>query len=142
MSRYLLDTNILTAYLRGRSKVVAVVDPWIAADEAATSIVVYGEVVEYLQRLSDTAYAHHLGLLRGLLSQRVYPFPLTYAILERYATLRRSLRQPYGAGLIGDIDTLIAASALEHELEIVTTDSDFTRVPDLGVRLIPRADLK
>lgn len=46
----------------------------------------------------------------------------TYAILERYADLRRQLRPPYGPGLIGDIDTLIAATALEHDLTLVTTD--------------------
>jgi predicted nucleic acid-binding protein len=43
----------------------------------------------------------------------VYPYFLTYPILERYTDLRRSLRKPHGKGLIGDIDTLIAATALE-----------------------------
>ncbi len=63
----------------------------------------------------------------------VYPFFLTYAVLERYADIRRLLRPPYRPGLIGDIDTLIAATALESNLTIVTTDSDFERVPDLKV---------
>lgn len=46
------------------------------------------------------------------------------------------LYSPYGAGLIGDIDTLIAATALERNLTVVTTDRDFERVPGLQVKLI------
>jgi len=61
---------------------------------------------------------------------------LTYSILERYAEIRRALRPPYGPGLIGDIDTLIAATALERNLTIVTTDSDYERVPDLKVQRV------
>ncbi len=49
--------------------------------------------------------------------------------MQRYADLRRQLRLPRGQGLIGDIDTLIAATALESDLTLVTTDGDFGRVP-------------
>jgi predicted nucleic acid-binding protein len=62
--------------------------------------------------------------LRGLLGA-IYPYFLTYSILERYAEIRRTLRPPHGPGLIGDIDTLIAATALERNLTVVTMDSDF-----------------
>ncbi len=55
MKRYLLDTSILSAYLRGRPKVVALVEPWILNDEAATSILVYGEIIEYLRSFADFA---------------------------------------------------------------------------------------
>jgi predicted nucleic acid-binding protein len=40
--------------------------------------------------------------------------------------------------LIGDIDTLIAATALEYGLTLVTTDTDFERVPNLSLILLPR----
>ena len=73
--------------------------------------------------------------LRRLLGE-IYPYFLTYSILERYADLRRLLRSPYGTGLIGDIDTLIAAIALERSLAVVTADKDFERVPGLQVKLI------
>jgi predicted nucleic acid-binding protein len=46
------------------------------------------------------------------------------------------MRPPYGSGLIGDIDTLIAATALHYGLTLVTTDSDFTRVPDLRLHYL------
>jgi predicted nucleic acid-binding protein len=50
------------------------------------------------------------------------------------------LRPPYGPGLIGNIDTLIAATAIEHELTVVTCDGDFARLLDLDVIPIPREE--
>lgn len=133
MRRYLLDTGPLGAYLQGREAAVDLIVPWIRRSEAATSILVYGELIEYLKSLRDYP-TKYLGL-RGLLGA-VYPYFLTYAILERYADIRRALRPPHGPGLIGDIDTLIAATALERNLTVVTTDRDYERVPGLKVRRI------
>lgn len=139
MRRYLLDTNILGAYLRGRSRIINVVQPWIHNDEATTSAVVYGEIIEYFKGFAD--YLRYQIALRILL-RKVHPYSLTYAVLERYADLRRTMRPPYGAGLIGDIDTLIAATAFNYGLTVVTTDSDFTRVPGLSVQHLPLQYLK
>jgi predicted nucleic acid-binding protein len=133
MRRYLLDTGPVGAYLQGRQPAVDLIVPWIRGGEAATSILVYGEIIEYIKSLQDYP-ARYLGL-RSLLGA-IYPYFLTYAILERYAEIRRTLRPPHGPGLIGDIDTLIAATALERNLTVVTTDSDYERVPGLKVRRI------
>lgn len=136
MRRYLLDTSAVAALLNNRAGAVALMTSWISSEEAATSIVVYGEVIEYFRGHPNFA-AHRAGLrhlLRG-----VYPYFLTYAILERYAELRRQLR--LSGGLIGDIDTLIAATALERDLMVVTIDSDYQRVPGLRVMLLARRDL-
>lgn len=51
------------------------------------------------------------------------------------------MRKPYGPGLIGDVDTLIAATAIEHGLTVVTLDGDFGRVPGLSVMPLDRAAL-
>ncbi len=137
MKRYLLDSAPLAAYLLGRKAATDLITPWIIRREVATSILVYAEITEYIKGLPDFPRRHHD--LKRLLSE-VYPYFLTYSILERYADIRRLLRPPYGTGLIGDIDTLIAATALERNLTIVTTDTDFERVPDLRVmRIIFRA---
>jgi predicted nucleic acid-binding protein len=133
MRQYLLDSAPLAAYLNGRQVAVDLISPWITRREAATSILVYGEITEYLKGLSH--FSRRLTQLRRLLRE-VYPYFLTYAILDRYADIRRQLRPPHGPGLIGDIDTLIAATALERDLTVVTTDSDFERVPQLKVMLI------
>jgi len=43
--------------------------------------------------------------------------------------------------LIGDINTLIAATALKHDLTVVTIDPDFQRVPNLKTMVVTRAQL-
>ena len=85
MRRYLLDTTPLAAYLQGRAQAVSLITPWLRAREAATSILAYGEVVEYLKRLPT--YPEQQRELR-LLLREVYPYSLTYAILERFADIR------------------------------------------------------
>jgi predicted nucleic acid-binding protein len=139
VKRFLLDTSILSAYLQGRPGVVSLVEPWVLRDEAATSIVVYGEVFEFIS--GQTTFDAYRRELRRLL-RRSPPVLLTKSIVERYAVIRRQLRPPYGPGLIGDIDTLIAATAIEKSLTLVTTDSDFSRVPGLALQLIPRQNLR
>src|SRR5229473_1780167 len=130
MRRYLLDTTPLTAYLYTRQSAISLIRPWILNEEAATSILVYAEVIEYIK--GSPNFAAQRQQLRVLLGA-ITPYFLTYTILERYADIRRSLRPPHGQGLIGDIDTLLAATALERGLTVVTTGSDFERVPQLKV---------
>lgn len=139
MRLYLLDANIVAAYLLGKRGAGDLARAWVQNNEAATSIIVYGEVCEYLKGLSDVSL--RLVALRTLL-KKVYPYPLTYSSLEQYAEIRRAMRPPHGPGLIGDIDTLIAATALDNGLTLVTADGDFTRVPGLSVMHISRTTLK
>jgi predicted nucleic acid-binding protein len=133
MKRYLLDTSLVAAYLQSRKPAVQLIHPLIERHEVATSILVYAEVTEYIKGLPD-ALKRQLDL-RYLLRE-IYPYFLTYAILERYADLRRKLRPPHGKGLIGDMDTLIAATALERNLTLLTADSDFNRVHNLKIQLV------
>ncbi len=138
MRQYLLDTNILSAYIQGRSGVVSLIQGWVHDNQTATSIVVYGEIIEYLKSFPD--YVKRKRDLRNLL-KKVYPYDLNYDLLERYADMRRSMRSR-GTGLIGDMDTLIAVTALHYKLTMVTTDSDFKRVPNLSLMLLPVQILK
>ena len=110
--------------------------PWLQGDEAVTSIVVYGEVVEHIR--PRTNYPANLQVLHELL-RGVRPLRLTFPVLRRYADLRLQLR-PRGQ-LIGDVDTLIAATALERGLTDVTIDGDFARVPGLSVMQITKQQL-
>jgi predicted nucleic acid-binding protein len=136
MRRYLLDTTPLVGFLHGRPRFVERLAPLLATHQVATSVLVYGEVTEYLKGRAD--YELRSAALRSLL-HTVYPYFLTFGTLDRYADIRRSLRPPYGPGLIGDIDTLIAATALEFDLTLITTDTDFERVPGLKFLLLPRS---
>ena len=138
MREYLIDTTPLTALLVNRPPAVALITPWIRDREATTSVLVYGEVIEHLRGRPNFAQRHAdlLTLLR-----EVSPTFLTLPTMQRYAAVRRQLRPPYGPGLIGDIDTLIAATALEYDLTLVTTDADFLRVPGLKRILLDRRTL-
>jgi len=139
MKQYLLDNGPLVALLKGRAGAEQLMRGWVAADEAATCQIVYGEAIEYIK--SDQDYLYLRQNLRTLL-RAVTPYRLTYSILERYADIRRAMRRPYGPGLIGDVDTLIAATALEHGLTVVTIDGDLARVPGISAMVIPRATLR
>ena len=139
MRRYLLDTGPLGAYLQGRPAVIELVTPWLERRKASTSILAYAEVVEYIKGFPQFSNLH--AQLHRLLCQ-VYPYFLTYHILERYADIRRTLRRPHGPGLIGDIDTLIAATALERNLTVVTIDRNFQRIPNLRVVLLSRTTME
>ena len=65
--------------------------------------------------------------------------PIPFSDTRSVFAIRRSLRKPQ---LIGDIDTLIAATALERNLTVVTIDMDFQRVPGLQVMLLSPATMK
>ena len=139
MKRYLLDSGPLAAYLAGRPRIVELLSPWVRRREAATSVLAYGEVLEYLKGRQD--FLQRKSELQRLLST-IYPFTLSLASVEQYADIRRNLRPPQGPGLIGDLDTLIAATAVERDLTLVTSDSDFRRVAGLRLLLIPREELR
>ena len=133
MRRYLLDTGPLSAYFHGRQAAQTLIDPWVARRQVTTTILSYAELIEYPRGLPDfgrqrTRLKHALGSIPVL--------GLSSPAAERYAEIRRRLRPPTGPGLIGDIDTFIAAIALARGLTLVTTDRDFTRVPDLDVPLV------
>jgi tRNA(fMet)-specific endonuclease VapC len=133
MRRYLLDTAAVAAFLHGRPKAMELITPWVKNSEVATSILVYGEVIEYLKGLT-TFGAYKAKLQKLFRLKQIAPYPLTFPILEWYADIRRTLRPQHKD--ISDIDTLIAATALEYGMTIVTVDRDFERVPHLIVQLV------
>ena len=139
MRRYLVDTTPLAALVTNRPAVASLITPWMRIHEVATSILVYGEVLEGLMGRPNFPQ-RHTELIRLL--REIAAYFITHAIMQRYAALRRQLRSPYGPGLIGDIDSLIAATALEYDLTVVTADADFIRVADLRLLLLDRVTLQ
>jgi predicted nucleic acid-binding protein len=119
MSLYLLDTTPLASYLLERDAAYNLITPWMRRREVITSILAYGEAVEYIKGFADFT-RHHAALRRLMIA--IKPALLTYDILDCYADIRRALRPPSGPGVIGDMDTLIAATALARNLTLVTSD--------------------
>lgn len=119
MNGYLLDTNVISE-LRKRGRADAGVRRWFDdhdGDELWLSVLVIGELrrgVELVHRRDERAGA----ALRGWLYNTVEDFgdrilPITTAIAQRWALL--SVPDP-----VPVIDGLLAATAIEHRLTLVT----------------------
>jgi toxin FitB len=116
---YLLDTNVITEVSRGERS-DRNVRTWygaIATDQLCTSVLVIGEVragVEKLRiRAADRAVAfeRHLVLLVDLFADRI--FGIDRRIAEMWGRINARRGPPA-------IDGLIAATALVHQLTVVT----------------------
>ncbi|MGI8914061.1 MAG: type II toxin-antitoxin system VapC family toxin [Chloroflexota bacterium] len=134
MRRYLLDSDILSGYALGAVRLVALVAPWVVQHEAVTSVIAFGETVERIIHWADFPARHKS--LQAILDN-IVPLPVTMEVTRRYAEIRSSLR--LSNALIGDMDTLIAATAIEHGLMVVSTNiNHFGRVPDLKLLHVAR----
>jgi tRNA(fMet)-specific endonuclease VapC len=127
MNRYLLDTDWVVDILNGQEKAIHTVLE-LAPAGLAVSIITYGELYEGAAFAPDPEPA--LAGLQNFLKGKAI-LPLTQPIMERFARIRgslpRSVRQQ-----IGDLDILIAATCLEHNLTLLTRNlKDFQQIPTL-----------
>ena len=127
---YLLDTNIVSYFLRGASPALnqRILDS--TPDELAISIISAGELRYGLSRLPPSRRAAQLThQLDGLLTA-VAVLALPAEAAQHYGTARSQLE---AAGTpIGGNDLWIAAHALSQNLTLVTNNTrEFERVPGL-----------
>jgi tRNA(fMet)-specific endonuclease VapC len=127
MNRYLVDTDWVVDILNGQENAIHTAVE-LAPAGLAISIITYGELYE------GAAFAHNpepaLAGLRAFLQGKPV-LPLTQPIMERFARIRGSLPR-LARQQIGDLDILIAATCLEHELTLLTRNrKDFQHIPDL-----------
>jgi predicted nucleic acid-binding protein len=129
MSGYLLDTDWIVDVLNGQATAVETLLQ-LAPQGLAVSLISYGELYEgaYFSRDPQAALAALQTFLAG---KEV--LPLTPVIMEQFAVVRgrlsRKLRQQ-----IGDMDLLIAATALHHGLSLLTRNvRDFQHIEDLEI---------
>lgn len=123
---YLVDTDWVIDFLKGKQIAVDLLGR-LSEEGIVISIITYGEVYEgiYFGGRQQTA---ELGF--GQFLQIADVVSLTQPIMRRFARLRGELRQ-HGQK-ISDTDLLIAATALEHNLILVTRNtSHFERIPNL-----------
>jgi tRNA(fMet)-specific endonuclease VapC len=127
MNRYLLDTDWVVDILNGQEKAIHTVLE-LAPAGLAVSIITYGELYEGAAFARDPDPA--LVGLRSFLKGKAI-LPLTQSIMERFAHIRGSLPKPVRQQ-IGDLDILIAATCLEHNLTLLTRNlKDFQQIPHL-----------
>jgi predicted nucleic acid-binding protein len=126
VTTYLIDTDWIIDCLYGRIDAVETLVE-LSADGLAVSLMTYGELYQgaYYARAPQHALRGLRTFLRG---KRL--LPLDRAIVERFGILRGDLQR---RGLtIGDMDLLIAATALHHDLTLVSRNlRHFSRIADL-----------
>lgn len=132
MSDWLLDTNVISAIMRQESIVAARLARLPDSDTLMISVTSHAEVRYGLLRTPAGRRKQALEREYGqLLLFTAEILVVTEAIGETYARLRFALEQ---RGLPrADNDLWIAATALHHNLTLVTDDDHFTLVPDLRV---------
>lgn len=127
MTRYMLDTNIVSLLLRAHPAVVARVTaaPMVALCLSAIT------GAELMYGLAKRPGAARLARAVDELLRRVEVLPWAPSVMAGYGETRAALEsqgQPVGA-----LNLLIAAHALETGAVLVTNDQAFRRVPGLVV---------
>ncbi|MFZ4777716.1 MAG: type II toxin-antitoxin system VapC family toxin [Terrimicrobiaceae bacterium] len=126
---HLLDTDTCIHLLRGNLAVVARAERHSPGDLAISAITRF-ELLYGVERCTPAWKVKESGKVRLLLENLVI-LPFTGETSPHAATIRASLE---AAGHpIGPMDVLIAATALENDLPLVTNNLDeFQRVPRLS----------
>ena len=126
--RYLIDTDCIIDALSGNVPTLDLLDA-LSADGLAVSIITLGELFHGADRSTHPMEGQRA--IRTFLSEYAV-LNLSEPIIERFAAIRALLRRQ--GRLISDLDLLIAATALDHDLTLVTRNRrHFERVP--GLRL-------
>ncbi len=124
--RYLVDTDwVIDAYI-GTPTSMRMLDR-LSDDGIGISIISYGELFEGAFGARDPQA--RLARFRTLLDQFI-TIPLSDPIMEIFARTRAQLRRT--GQLIPDMDLLIAATAIHHDLRLLTRNRrHFERIPNL-----------
>nr|WP_315209023.1 type II toxin-antitoxin system VapC family toxin [uncultured Albidiferax sp.] len=126
--RYLLDTNILSYFLKGiQPRLTQRVAQALQAQEAAISAITRAEM-RYGQALMAAEDKRRRGI--DLLLGQLSALPWTAAAADRYGDIQSQFKKQ--GTPIGELDTQIAAHALAENLVLVTHNTrHFERVPGL-----------
>ena len=125
---HLLDTGWIIRHLRGARAYTQTLHR-LGAPHLAISFVSLAELYEGVYRADDPEAAEQA--VQTFFSDKVL-LPITDDICRLFGRHRTVLRRHNQ--LIGDLDLLIAATCLHHELTLLTTNPrHFERIPDLTV---------
>ncbi len=127
MTRYLLDTNIVSHLVRGQPEVVR---RTVAVPMAAVCIssITDGELLYGLAKRPEAARLHRVV---GEILQRVDVLPWDREAARHYGPLRARLERI--GKIVAPLDLLIATQALAHGMVLVTNDQVFGQVSGLEI---------
>lgn len=123
---YLVDTDWVIDYLKGVDAAARLLDS-LAHEGLAISLITYGEIYEgvYYGKNPSQQEAVFQNFLQG-----VSVLILTESIMREFARIRGQLRRQ--GQIIGDADILIAATAIDHRVTLLTQNvRHFERIPHL-----------
>lgn len=126
LKTHLLDSDWTIDYFHNKHNAVERLRPLLTARSVATSIVVYAELHEGF--LSDPEGARKRAEYRDLLDS-VGIIGIDARTAETFAETRHHLRR--AGALISDNDLWIAATAIRHDLTLISRDRAFDRIPGL-----------
>ena len=112
MSSYLLDTNVLIRHLRGERGVPALLDHWSQSHELYISAATWVEILAGMRPHEEKVTIH---LLNSMTTLSVNKFIANRAGRMIYTHARKGFQVSFP-------DALIAATSLEHNLTLVTTN--------------------
>ena len=129
--RLLVDTSAYSAFMRGHAAIQSSLQ---RADEIVVNAIVLGELAAgFIKGRRHRKNQEELS--RFLSSPRVKAVDVTEETAERYGVILNSL---WKAGTpIPTNDIWIAASAMEHGLQILTTDAHYQKVAQVMVEHFP-----
>lgn len=125
MVEYLLDTDWCVSFLNGRREATELVDE-LAPPGLAISLITWGELFEGL--LGDLPQSRRRVAFDTFVASVDLLVP-DVVVARRYAEIRADLRAR--GLLIPDNDLWIAATALAHDLVLISRDLHFARVAGL-----------
>ena len=127
MTRYLLDTNIISDLFRNPGGKVDQALRARIGEEIGTSLIVRGEILFGLKKNNNVRGLHRFEMLLDSITV----WPLEEPAEDRYAALRVDMER-HGHE-IGANDLWIAAQSLALDAIVVTDDRAFQRLPGLKV---------
>jgi predicted nucleic acid-binding protein len=135
---YLFDTDAISELLRPRPLQAYV--EWLSTiprEDQYTSAVTVGEL--YKGAYSSQRRDHHLTNIEERILPAVTTLPYDIATAQVFGEIRARLEE--AGTILADADLQIAATAIHHDLELVTGNlRHFERIPNLRInRILARA---
>jgi tRNA(fMet)-specific endonuclease VapC len=127
MTRYLLDTNVISEAIRNPGTQIDRRMRLVADQDVGTSIIVSAELRFGMKKNPSFRQREQLEMFLSVINV----WPISEPVDEYYADIRHSLRLGRN---IGPNDLWIAAHALSMNAVLVTANEDeFSRVPGLKI---------
>jgi predicted nucleic acid-binding protein len=125
---YLIDSHVVIDHLADVPEASDLLSR-LAADGIAISIITY---MEAFQGITRSPHPEEAQVKFRSLIKSIPVLPLSFAVTERCARLRETLRTQQKRVNSRALDLIIAATALEYDLTLVTKNiGDFKDIPDL-----------